>query len=42
MGEAAELTNSLPLSFKTPMRQEHIGFLRDLYRLPHFKGTLQR
>jgi hypothetical protein len=42
MEAAAELANSLPLSFKTPKEHECIEFLWDLHLLPHFKGTLQR
>ena len=38
MEEAAELTNYLPLSFKTPKEQEYIEFLWDAFETNYTHG----
>lgn len=41
MEEAAELSNYLPLSFKTPKEQEYIEFLWDAFETNHTHGKYQ-
>src|ERR1035438_10465327 len=41
MEEAAELTNYLPLSFKTPKEQEYIEFLWDAFETNYTHGKYQ-
>ncbi|MGB4333853.1 MAG: hypothetical protein WBJ41_03305 [Chromatiaceae bacterium] len=41
MEEAAELSNYLPLSFKTPKEQEYIEFLWDAFETNHRHGKYQ-
>jgi len=41
MEEAAELSNYLPLSFKTPKEQEYIEFLRDAFETNSAHGKYQ-
>src|ERR1035437_10004706 len=41
MEEAAELTNYLPLSFKTPKEQEYIEFLWDAFETNYRYGKYQ-
>lgn len=41
MEEAAELTNYLPLSFKTPKEQEYIAFLWDAFETNYTHGKYQ-
>lgn len=39
MEEAAELANYLPLSFKTPKKQDYIAFLWDAFETNYTHGT---
>jgi hypothetical protein len=41
MEEAAELSNYLPLSFKTPKEQEYIQFLWDAFEMNYANGKYQ-
>lgn len=41
MEDAAELGNYLPLSFKSPMEQEYIGFLWDAFETNYSNGKYQ-
>lgn len=41
MEETTELTNYLPLSFKTPKEQEYIEFLWDAFETNHTHGKYQ-
>ena len=41
MEEAAELANTLPLSFKTPKEQEYIKFLWDAFEKNYTHGKYQ-
>ena len=41
MDEAAELANTLPLSFKTPKEQQYIEFPRDAFDTNYTHGNCQ-
>ncbi len=41
MGEAAELANYLPLSYKSPKGQEYIEFLWDAFETDHTHDKYQ-